>query len=208
MARDPAVAALDDPRGADLAWETLRDGGVAVLPTDTLPGLSAALSSDEGVRRISAIKRAPTDRRYIVLASSIDMVDGLVRSYGCASREHLASIWPAPLSVILPSGPACPAWMGPTIAIRVPALAPLRAVIERLGTPIVSTSVNRAGDAPLVDARDIEREMGGEVDLIVTGPPAPGAASTLVDLTRTTPRVVRRGSYAWGAAAGGKPSNE
>jgi L-threonylcarbamoyladenylate synthase len=201
------VGAIDDPRARELALGVLSRGGVAVLPTDTLFGFSARLSAEEAVRRISAAKGAPNDRRYILLASSVEMVGRFVRSFGCATRDAMAQVWPAPLSVILPSGPACPAWVGPTVAIRVPALEPLRALIERLGEPIVSTSVNRAGEAPLEDAHAIRSEFGSEVDVIVLGAAHDGAASTIVDLCGSSPRVVRRGSYAWPAAAGdGKPS--
>jgi L-threonylcarbamoyladenylate synthase len=200
------VGVIGDARSADMAYDVLASGGVAVLPTDTLYGLSARISAEEGIRRISAIKRAPNDRRYILLASSIDMVDRFVRSYGCGSREMLAEAWPAPLSVIVPSGPECPPWVGPTVAVRVPALPPLRALIERLGEPIVSTSVNRTGSAPLDDPHEIRHEMGAEVDLIVTGLSDERVASTIVDLSGDAPRVVRRGSYAWAAAGDSKPS--
>lgn len=200
------VGVIDDSRNADVAYHVLARGGVAVLPTDTLYGLSARILSEEGVHRISAIKGAPNDRRYILLASSIAMADGFVRSYGCVERAILAAAWPAPLSVIVPAGPACPAWVGPTVAIRVPALAPLRALIERLGEPIVSTSVNRTGSAALDDPHDIRHEIGKEVDLIVTGAGVNHAASTIVDLSGKTPRVVRRGSYDWAAAGDAKPS--
>jgi L-threonylcarbamoyladenylate synthase len=200
------VGAIDNARNAQLAYDVLVRDGVAVLPTDTLYGLSARLTSEEGVRRISAIKRAPNDRRYVLLASSIEMVDRFVRSYGCGDRVALAAAWPAPLSIIVPSGPECPAWVGPTVAIRVPALAPLRDLIERLGEPIVSTSVNRTGSDPIDDPHEIRRAMGEEVDLIVTEPAADAVASTIVDLSGTAPRVVRRGSYTWDGAGEAKPS--
>jgi tRNA A37 threonylcarbamoyladenosine synthetase subunit TsaC/SUA5/YrdC len=108
--------------------------------------------------------------------------------------------------VILPAGPACPAWVGPTVAIRVPALAPLRDLIESLGEPVVSTSVNRTGGSAMDDPHDIRREMGNEVDLVVSGLAPDHAASTLVDLTGKAPRLVRRGSYAWAAVRDGNPS--
>lgn len=207
MTHDASIAGnIDDPRTLELAREWLAKGGVVVLPTDTLYGFSARLSAEDAIRRISAIKRAPNDRRYILLASSIDMVDRFVQSYGCATREMLAAHWPAPLSVIVPSGPALPAWVGPTIAVRVPALDPLRELIEQVGEPVVSTSVNRAGEEPLSDAHDIRREFSSEVDLIVTGNVPGGASSTLVDLCGKTPKVVREGAYAWAAAGAGKPS--
>jgi len=208
MSHDASIAgSIEDVRARLLALETLTRGGVVVLPTDTLYGFSARLSSEDAIRRISAVKRAPNDRRYILLASSIEMVESVVRSFGCASRDQLLRAWPSPLSVILPAGPTCPAWVGPTVALRVPALEPLRALIEALGEPIVSSSVNRSGADPLTDAHDIRREFAGEVDLIVLGE-SDAAASTLVDLCGDAPRVVRRGAYDWAASAGdGKPVN-
>jgi L-threonylcarbamoyladenylate synthase len=158
------------------------------------------------VHRISAIKRAPNDRRYIVLASSIEMVERCVQSWGCVTRESLARRWPAPLSVILPSGPSLPAWVGPTVAVRIPALEPLRALIAALDEPVVSTSVNRSGQEPLHDAHEIRREFSSEVDLIVTGEVPGAVSSTLVDLCGASPRVVREGAYAWASAGAGKPS--
>ncbi len=134
MSRDASIAgAIDDVRARELARETLARGGVVVLPTDTLFGFSARLSAEDAVRRISAAKRAPNDRRYILLASSVEMAGRFVRSFGCASRDTLSTMWPAPLSVILPAGPACPAWVGPTVAIRVPALETLRDVDRGAG---------------------------------------------------------------------------
>jgi L-threonylcarbamoyladenylate synthase len=96
--------------------------------------------------------------------------------------------------------------VGPTVAIRVPAHAPLCAVIEKVGEPIVSTSVNRTGTPPLDDAQAILREFGEEVDAVFerTGPG--GEPSTIVDLCGKTPRVVRGGSYTWEATGGAKPS--
>jgi len=207
MSHDASIAgAFDDPGTLDLVYEMLARGGVVVLPTDTLYGFSARISSEDAIRRISAIKRAPNDRRYILLASSIEMVDRYVRSYGCVSRDALARRWPAPLSVILPAGPDCPAWVGPTVAVRVPALAPLCALIEKLGEPIVSTSVNRSGEEALSEVHAIRREFGDEVDVIVTARSREPVASTLVDLCGSSPKIVRRGSYAWAAAGEGKPS--
>jgi L-threonylcarbamoyladenylate synthase len=207
MTHDASIAGvIEDSRTLELARETLASGGVVVLPTDTLFGFSAKLSAEEAITRISAIKHASTDRRYIVLASSIEMVDRCVQSYGCSTREALAARWPAPLSVILPSGPSLPAWVGPTVAVRVPALEALRSLIEQVGEPIVSTSVNRSGQDPLLDVHDIRREFSTEVDLIVIGEVPGGVSSTLVDLCGKAPRVVRDGAYAWTNAGAGKPS--
>ena len=207
MTHDASIAgSIDDPRTLEVAREALARGVVVVLPTDTLYGLSARLSAEAAIHRISAIKRAPNDRRYILLASSLEMADRYVQSYGCVTREAMATRWPAPLSVIVPSGAALPAWVGPTVAVRIPALDPLRALIDAVGEPVVSTSVNRAGEEPLEDAHAIRREFGAEVDLIVTGNAPGGISSTIVDLCGKAPQIVREGAYAWAVAGAGKPS--
>lgn len=197
---------IEDPRGQSLAAESLIHGAVVALPTDTLYGFSAALSHEDAVRRIAAIKHAPNDRRFIILASSIDMVEKYVGSFGCATRASLGELWPASFTAILPSGKICPAWVGPTVAIRVPDLAPLRAVIDKVGEPIVSTSANRTGELPIDDAQAILREFGDEIDAVFERNGPGGDASTIVDLCGKTPRVVRGGSYTWDATGGAKPS--
>jgi L-threonylcarbamoyladenylate synthase len=183
------------------ALDALRAGGVVVLPTDTLYGLSAALSARDAIRRIARLKGSDEEKPYILLAASTEMVDRYVASYGCVDRDRLARAWPAPLTVVLPAAASCPPWVGKTVAIRVPALEPLRALISRLGEPVVSTSVNRTGRPPLSDPVEIGTEFGHAVDGIVAGPPGwRGVASTIVDVTGKAPVVLRKGSHDWDAA--------
>jgi len=193
---------ITDERTQRDALDALRAGGIVVLPTETLYGLSAAVSAVDAVRRIGALKGSGAGKPYILLAESIGTVDHYVASYGCADRSRLAGAWPAPLTAVLPAGPSCPQWIGDTVAIRVPALDALRALIERLGEPVVSTSVNRSGRPPLTDLGEIQREFGQELDMIVAGPIVrDGVASTIVDLTGESPVVLRRGNYDWEAAS-------
>jgi L-threonylcarbamoyladenylate synthase len=199
------VLGIDDEGALPRAVDALRGGGVVVLPTDTIPGLSAASSREDALVRIRTIKGSPDDKQFVLLAASVDMVARYVRDFGCATRETFSAVWPAPLSAVLRTGTACPGWVGDTVAIRVPDSHQLRSIVESLGEIIVSTSVNRSGETPLTDAGAIEREFGDEVDLIVTAGPARGRAraSTVVDFTGDVPRVLRQGSYDWPAAAAG-----
>lgn len=181
------------------AVEILAAGGVVVLPTDTLYGLSALASSTRGVAHIRAVKRSHDERLFIVLASGVDMVAAHVRSFGCSTRDELAGVWPAPVTAILPAGPERADWMGDTVAVRVPALDPLLEIIAALGEPIVSTSVNRAGEPPRTSFHEIVADFGAEVDMVVRGDDARMSvhASTIVDLTGELPVVIREGDYRW-----------
>jgi L-threonylcarbamoyladenylate synthase len=190
---------IEDEQARLDALRRLEQGGVVILPTDTLYGLSAAASSRGGVRRIRRIKRTDDERLFIVLASSIEMVETHVRAFGCTSHEALALVWPAPMTAILPAGSRKAEWMGETVAIRVPDVPPLLEIIAGLGEPIVSTSVNRGGNPPMTSLEDIERDFGDEVDMIVSYRDAGKTthASTIVDFTGDEPAVVRRGDYHW-----------
>jgi L-threonylcarbamoyladenylate synthase len=193
-----SLCRIEDEKTRQEALRMLEQGGVVILPTDTLYGLSAAASSRSGLRRIRDIKGAREDRLFIVLASSIDMVEAHVRSFGCTTREALSAVWPAPVTAILPAGSKKAEWMGETVAIRVPDVPPLLDIISALGEPVVSTSVNRGGDPPMKSIVDIERDFGGEVDMVVSfGGAGTARASTIVDFAGEEPVVVRDGDYRW-----------
>lgn len=194
------ISHINDPGTHERALELLRDGGVVVLPTDTLYGFHAAVSRRKAVERISEAKGAGHGRRYLLLAASLEMVEAHVASLGCASRAQLDALWPSPVTVILPAGRACPDWVGDTVAFRVPARDALRALIKDLGEPIVSTSVNASGETPVNDPLEIAARY--DADLMVDGGDADASASTIVDVCGESPLVIRQGDYPWPAATG------
>ena len=197
--------AVDRPDASSRLRHVLSRGGVAVVPTDTLYGLSAAMSSRSGYDRIASIKQSGTDRRFLYLANDIGMVERYIDGWGCASRQSLDAVWPAPFTAVLRSGDRCPSWVGKTIALRVPRHPFVRSVIEALGEPIVSTSANEKGEPPLEDLDAIVSRFGARVDLIVDAGVLIGRMpSTLVDFTGEEPVVLRVGDYLWGGM--GKPS--
>lgn len=187
-------------------FRVLRKGGVVVLPTDTLYGFSTPMSSREGSDRIAEIKGSGTDRRFLYLAGGVDMVEGYIEGWGCASRRFFERVWPAPLSAVFRSGGVSPGWIGDTVAFRVPLHPFLQSIIDAVGEPVLSTSVNRSGEPPLARPGDIEERFGPLVDLVVdAGPLVASAPSTMVDFTGEEPLVLRRGLYVWDGC--GKPSN-
>jgi tRNA threonylcarbamoyl adenosine modification protein (Sua5/YciO/YrdC/YwlC family) len=195
----------EDPQSYALLGRALSRGGVAVLPTDTIYGFSTPLSSRAGHDRVEAIKGGAGDRRFLYLACGLDMVERYIEEWGCGPRDVMARVWPAPVTAVFRSGAVCPAWASPTVAFRVPAEDRLRGAIEALGEPILSTSVNEAGERPLDDPDEIERRFGSRCDLLLDGGRLAGAGpSTLVDFTGPSPLVLRRGVYVWDG--GGKPS--
>jgi len=176
----------------------LASGGVVVLPTDTLYGLHAIASSGGALDRIARLKGLPAPRNFVHLAADAESVWCCVE-VDSTLRERLAQVWPAPLTAIL-SGRCGGGQAGHPVAYRVPGNPLLRSLVANLGEFVISTSVNRQGETPLVDPVAIERTF--DVDLVVDDGVVDGVASTLIDGTMSPPRVIRQGSYDWAAATG------
>ncbi len=189
---------LGEPGAIEIIVNMLRQGGVAILPTDTIYGFSTSLSSESGIRRIAAIKGNGEERKFLFLAASVSMVERYIHTWGCTDKPMMEDIWPAPLTAVLPAGKICPVWVGKTIALRVPAYPPLADVIQKLGEPIVSTSVNRSNEPPLRNISAIEAAYQHQVDMVVEGGgPIDNISSTVVDFTGDMPVLVRQGEYYW-----------
>ncbi len=161
----------------------ISQGGIVIMPTDTIYGLHAVATNDEAVARIAALKgRDEQQKPFIVLASSVEQLPELGITAAPETMEALASLWPAPLTAVLPRGAA-------TLAVRIPDVEWLRALIARTG-PLISTSANRSGE-PAVDRPEaLARDLQNAVD-VVDGGIRGGEPSAILDLTRGEPRFIR-----------------
>lgn len=165
--------------------EHLGRGAVILMPTDTIYGLHAVASNEEAVARIADLKGRDETKPFIVLASSVDQFPELGITATPEILTALASLWPAPLTAILPRGTG-------TLAVRIPALDWLRTLIERTG-PLVSTSANRSGEPPVDRPEALARDLHDAID-VVDGGVRQGEPSTILDLTSAEPRFIREGS--------------
>ena len=165
--------------------DALAGGAVVLLPTDTIYGLHAVASNEEAVAKIVDMKGRDDKKPFIVLASSTAQFPDLGITASPEIVNALGTIWPAPLTAILPR------MSGSTLAVRIPAVDWLRALIERTG-PLVSTSANRSGepavDRPAALAHDLQNRLD-----IVDGGVRGGEPSAILDLTVPEPRFIREG---------------
>jgi len=172
---------------------TLTSGGVVLLPTDTIYGLHAVATDDAAVARIAAIKERDETKPFIVLASSVEQFPQLGIAAEADLLSRLASIWPAPLTAILPlMRPIAASRGASTLAVRIPDLEWLRTLASRTG-PLVSTSANRSGEPPIVSPSDIAPELLEKLDAVIDLGPLAGEPSAILDLSTDEPRFVREG---------------
>ena len=177
--------------------KTLAGGAVVLMPTDTIYGLHALALDEQAVARVAEIKGREETKPFVVLAASVDQLQVLGISAERDVVDALASIWPAPLTAILPLRASIPASRGAlTLAVRIPALEWLRELILRTG-PLVSTSANRSGEPAIESPALLARELQDRLDAIVDGGLRSGEPSTIVDLTSAEPHILRDGEHSF-----------
>ena len=180
----------DDLR--DLA-KILIDGGVALLPTDTIYGLHALANHQSAILRIASMKSRDDTKPFIILGSSLDQLEIAGAAPSDRIRPFLEELWPGPLTAIVPlSKPIAASRGASSIGMRVPDLAWLRALLERTG-PLASTSANRSGESPITSPQSLSDDLQIHLDALVDAGPLEGKASVLVDFTGDEPRFIRDG---------------
>lgn len=184
----------------DAAVHAVSRGEVIVLPTDTVYGVGVDAFSPEAVGRLLAAKGRDRQMPPPVLIPSVRTVDGLAREVSAPARALMDALWPGPLTVIVHAQPSL-AWdLGETrgtVALRVPDHAAALALLARTG-PLAVTSANRTGLVAATTAEAARYQLGDAVSVYLDAGDSPlGVASTIVDATGTSLRVVRDGGVSW-----------
>jgi L-threonylcarbamoyladenylate synthase len=194
---------LGHPDGAGPALEAaaraIESGMLVVLPTETVYGIACRPDRPEATGRLFAAKRRPTDVSLPVLAPSAESAWEAARPNE-AAVALAASFWPGPLTMILPRADRSRHWSLGTstdsIAVRVPHHALCFELMKRSGH-LAATSANLSGLPPASTQADLLEAFGNDVAVYLvlgSGAVSPaGVASTVVDLTNGSPRILRQG---------------
>lgn len=196
MSRTTEVLPAADPAAIARAAAVIRAGGLVAFPTETVYGLGADALDPAAVRAIFAAKGRPADNPLIVHVPEASSIAPLVREVSPAA-ERLTALWPGPLALVLPRSERVPdvTTAGqPTVALRVPAHPAALALLRACGRPLAAPSANRSGRPSPTTAAHVLADLDGVVDVILDGGPARvGVESTVVDVTRAPPLVLRVG---------------
>lgn len=186
---------VDDPRAPAQVTAVLLDGGVVVLPTDTVYGLAASPDDAPSLQRLFTLKGREADVPVAVLCASATQALSLAGTVNASAAVLAARHWPGPLTLVLQRNVDLEWDLGEprtTIGVRCPDHALIRSVTTDLG-PIAVTSANRHGEPTPTTAEAAAASLTGPVDLVVDGGTLAGNASTVVDATVDPVRVLRAG---------------
>jgi L-threonylcarbamoyladenylate synthase len=192
------VRTLDGLReGVLRAAAVLRAGGLVAFPTETVYGLGAHALDADAVRRIFDAKGRPATNPVIVHAADAAAARRLAASWPDRAERLAERFWPGPLTLVVARSATVPDVVtagGPTVALRVPAHPVALALLREAGLPIAAPSANRSSRLSPTRAEHLLRDLGGRIDLILDGGATQGGIeSTVVDVTRDPPRLLRPG---------------
>lgn len=176
------------------AAQAVRDGAIAVVPTDTVYGLATGAFSPDSVKRIYSIKRRPADKPLPLFAASLAQAHELA-VWSSKSLSLARAFWPGALTIVLPpSEKGRPLALGaPGIGLRVPGHEFLLEFLKLSG-PLCQTSANLSGQGAVIRENAVLNSFMENVDYIFTGGVVGGKESSVVDMLEDEPKMLRHGA--------------
>lgn len=193
----------DNPNRHDVnaVADILGNGGIAIIPTDTLYAFVCSMEFKKSVESIARLKGFSLKQaKYSMLCCNLAQASEYVRPMDKETFALLKRCLPGPYTFIMDANNQVPRnYLNPnkTIGIRVPANPICNAIIESLGMPLIGTSVRTLDDEReteyLTDPELINELFGRQVDVVVDGGIGEDSPSTVIDCSGGNMEVVRRG---------------
>ena len=186
-----------EDRNVNQVANVLLAGGVIVYPTDSTYALGCHIGDKGALDRIRRIRQLGNKHNFTLVCKDLSSLASYAQVHNSAYRI-LKAFTPGPYTFILKATPEVPRRLlhpkKKTIGLRVPDNAIAQAILEKMGEPIMSTSLILPDeDERLVDPYDMRLKIGKLVDLIVDGGVCGVEATTMVDLVDGIPEVIREG---------------
>jgi L-threonylcarbamoyladenylate synthase len=183
------------------AARRLNAGDLVAFPTETVYGLGADATHPQAVAKIFALKGRPETHPLIVHFADPLALDLWARHVPASARKLAERFWPGPLTIILPKSPRVPGAVTggqDTVGLRCPSHPVAQELLRefaRIGSGgVAAPSANRFGHVSPTTAQHVRDEFGAAVEVVDGGPCEVGLESTIVDISRGAPVLLRPGA--------------
>jgi len=194
------------PRLIRQAADIVRRGGLIAYPTDSCYALGWHLGYTAALERVRRIRQADRHHHFTLVCANLAQVGRFARLETWQFRI-LRTCLPGPYTFLLPATRETPRRLQHpkrrTIGVRIPAHPVPRLLLAELQEPLMSSTLLVGGDPqPLTAGREIQARLEHEIDAVLDGGDCGIEPTTVVDLSRTPPLIVRQGKGALGAITG------
>lgn len=203
-ASQPATIAAIEQNAAAVA-ASLRAGGLAIIPTDTVYGIAASIAQPAAVEGIYEAKgKGPAAPLQLLFAPDAELIAEYAEIDGPA-RAFIEAVGPGGWTAIVP---AREGWNSPALAggrsvgVRIPGAPFVHAVVRALGSPLAASSANVHGGGSPGTVECAREQVGPACAIAADGGPVAGVDSTVIDFVSNPPRILREGAIAREEVAG------
>ncbi len=175
----------------------IRSGGLIAYPTDSSYAFGCHIGDSKAISRIHRIRRTDKKHNFTLVCRDLSEIGVYARVDNWAYRL-IKSMTPGPYTFILPATREVPKRLqNPrrrTIGLRVPDHPVVRAMLDELDEPIMSSTLLLPGDEmPVTDALEIERRIGHDIEVIIEAGPVGIEPTSVIDMTEGYAKVLRIG---------------
>lgn len=193
------ITRIYQPNEYEAAAKEIQLGELIAFPTETVYGLGADATNEQAAKRVYLAKGRPSDNPLIVTVSSQAMMERFTGPVDARAQRLIDHFWPGSLTLIFN---VAPGKLSKTVtgglttaAFRCPANETTRKMIAAADTPIVGPSANTSGKPSPTTAQHVYHDMNGRIaGIIDDGPTKVGVESTILDLSKDQPTVLRPGA--------------
>lgn len=177
------------------AADLILSGSVAIIPTDTLYALSCDALNAKAIDKICKLKGINTDKSNLsIICSDISMVAEYAK-FSEAGFRLMKSLTPGPYTFLFKSASTLPrAFKGrKVVGIRIPDNNLDRQLVEKIGHPLLTTSIHFKDDDYAINPDLIAEEYNDKVDFMIEDGDGECIPSTIIDCTGDEPVIIREG---------------
>lgn len=196
---DDQASESDIQSAIETAITVVKNGGLAVIPTDTSYALICDAFNVDSISKLRIAKKQNSDVALPIAAASMETIRG-VANFSTIANDLASAFWPGPLTVLTVAQDSL-SWnigqAGSALAVRVPHHDVAQAVLSGIG-PTVMTGAQLAGEVAVQNMEQAQAALSDLVDVYLDGGALSPRISTVIDATTDQVRLVRPGQLTLG----------
>lgn len=188
-----------NPRDVRKVVDVLKEGGLIVYPTDTVYGLGCDITNQKAVEKVARFKGVKIEKNnFSFIVSDLSHLSDYTKPIPNNVFKLMKKNLPGPFTFILEANNNVPKYFKgkkKTVGIRIPDNNIIRAIVEELGNPILSTSVHDDDEILQYtpDPELIYERYQNVADVVVDGGYGELIPSTVIDCSGNEMQIIREG---------------
>ena len=177
--------------------QILKEGKIVAFPTDTVYGLGVDAENEAAIKRLYQVKKRSLDKPMTLFLRKKEDFIWFARLVPLFAQRLINEFWPGPLTLIFKASQDSPHSLiskQGKIGLRLPAHPIPQTIIKKGKILLATTSANLSGKFAPSTSGDLDKALLDGIDLLIDGGESLlGEESTIVDVTRFPPLLIREG---------------